>query len=40
VYIPGAERVHVLDVPFTQAIRSDSRWGAAFKDLVAAMQKP
>jgi uncharacterized membrane protein len=40
VYILGPERVHVLDVPFTQAIRSVSRWGAGSKDLVAAMRKP
>jgi hypothetical protein len=32
-------RVHVLDVPFTQAIRSVSRWGAGSRDLIAAMQK-
>jgi uncharacterized membrane protein len=39
VYILGRERVHPLDVPFTQAIRSVSRWGAGSTDLVAAMQK-
>jgi hypothetical protein len=27
-----------LDVPFTQALRSVSRWGAGAKDLVAAMK--
>ena len=32
------ERVHILDIPFTQAIRSVSRWGAGSKDLVAAMR--
>src|SRR5580765_2562697 len=37
VYILGPERAHVVDVPFTQAIRSVSRWGAGSKDLVAAM---
>jgi hypothetical protein len=31
--------VHALDVPFTQAIQSISRWGAGSKDLVAAMTK-
>jgi uncharacterized membrane protein len=35
VYILPRERVHV---PFTQAIRSVSRWGAGSKELVAAMR--
>jgi uncharacterized membrane protein len=39
VYILDPVRVHVLDVPFTQAIRSVSRWGAGSRDLIAAMQK-
>jgi uncharacterized membrane protein len=38
VYVLRRERVHVLDVPFTQAIRSISRWGSGSKDLVAAMR--
>lgn len=38
VYILPPERVHILDVPFTQAIRSISRWGSGSKDLVAAMR--
>ena len=38
VYILGRERVHLLDVPFTQAIQSISRWGSGSKDLVAAMR--
>ena len=38
IYILSRERVHPLDVPFTQALRSVSRWGAGAKDLVAAMQ--
>ncbi len=37
VYILTPERVHALDVPFTQAIQSVSRWGSGSKDLVAAM---
>ena len=37
VYILDRERVHPLDVPFTQAIRSISRWGHGAKELVAAM---
>ena len=39
VYILSHDRVHVLDVPFTQAIQSISRWGAGSKDLVAAMTR-
>jgi len=39
VYILTPERVHPLDVPFTQAIKSVSRWGSGSKDLVAAMTK-
>ena len=39
VYILSRERVHPLDVPFTQAISSISRWGSGSKDLVAAMTK-
>jgi len=38
VYILGRARVHPLDIPFTQAIKSVSRWGAGSKDLVAAMR--
>jgi uncharacterized membrane protein len=38
VYILSRERVHAVDIPFTQAIRSVSRWGSGSKDLVAAMR--
>jgi uncharacterized membrane protein len=38
VYILARERVHLLDVSFTQAIRSVSRWRSGSKDLVAAMR--
>jgi uncharacterized membrane protein len=38
VYILDRERVHLLDIPFTQAIRTISRWGSGSKDLVAAMR--
>jgi uncharacterized membrane protein len=38
VYILSRERVHPLDVPFTQAIKAVSRWGAGSKELVAAMK--
>ena len=39
VYILDRARVHPVDVPFTQAVRSISRWGSGSKDLVAAMRK-
>jgi len=39
VYILEATRVHPLDVPFTQAIRSVSRWGAGSAELLSAMQQ-
>lgn len=38
VYILAPERVHPLDVPFTQALKSVSRWGSGSKELVAAMK--
>jgi len=38
VYILTPERVHPVDVPFIQAIKSLSRWGSGSKELVAAMQ--
>jgi uncharacterized membrane protein len=38
VYILAPERVHPLDVPFTQALKSISRWGSGSKELVAAMK--
>jgi uncharacterized membrane protein len=37
VYILTRERVHALDIPFTQALKSVSRWGSGSKELVAAM---
>ena len=40
VYVLSRDRVHPLDVPFTQAVQTVSRWGSGTKDLVAAMQKP
>ncbi len=39
VYVLPRERVHILDVPFTQAIRTISQWGSGSRDLVAAMRK-
>ena len=38
VYVLTRERVHALDVPFTQAVKAVSRWGSGSKDLVAAMK--
>jgi uncharacterized membrane protein len=38
VYVLTPERVHVLDVPFTQAIKPVSRWGSGCEALVAAMR--
>lgn len=38
VYILSRERVHPLDVPFTQAIKAISRWGSGSRELVAAMR--
>jgi uncharacterized membrane protein len=39
VYILTSDRVHALDIPFTQAIRTISHWGSGSKDLLAAMKK-
>ena len=38
VYVLTADRVHPLNVAFTQALRAVSRWGMGCKDLVAAMK--
>src|SRR4029078_8149687 len=38
VYVLTPERVHPLDIPFTQALQSISRWGSGSKELVAAME--
>jgi uncharacterized membrane protein len=38
VYVLTPERVHVLEVPFTQAIKPVSRWGSGCEELVAAMR--
>ncbi len=38
VYVLSANRVHVVDIPFTEAIKSISRWGVGSKNLVAAMR--
>jgi len=39
IYILTAERVHPVDVPFTQAIKVITRWGSGSSELVAAMQE-
>jgi uncharacterized membrane protein len=39
VYILTSDRVHPLDVPFTQAIKTISQWESGSKDLLAAMKK-
>ena len=39
VYILSRDRVHLVDIPFTQAIKSISRWGSGSGDMVAAMRK-
>ena len=38
VYVLSDDRVHPLDVPFTQAVTSISRWGQGARELVAAMR--
>jgi uncharacterized membrane protein len=38
IYILTAERVHPLNVPFTQAVKAITRWGSGSKELVDAMQ--
>jgi uncharacterized membrane protein len=39
VYILDRKRVHPVDVPFTEAIKTVSRWGSGSKELVAAMER-
>jgi len=38
VYILDRKRVHPLNISFTEAIKSVSRWGSGAKDLVTAME--
>jgi len=40
VYVCDANRVHPLDIPFTDALRTVSKWGSGAKKLVEAMQEP
>jgi uncharacterized membrane protein len=37
VYILTSQRVHPLDIPFTQMVKVISKWGSGSKALVAAM---
>jgi uncharacterized membrane protein len=39
VYVLDASRVHPLDIPFSEALKTVSRWGSGARDLVAAMEK-
>ena len=39
VFVVTRSRVHPLDVPFTDALKTVSRWGSGAKDLVAAMER-
>ena len=39
VYVLEPSKVHLLDVPFTEALKAISRWGSGAKDLVAAMER-
>lgn len=39
VYVLTPDRVHRLDVPFTQAIATITRWGSGCQNLVAAMKQ-
>ena len=39
VYVLDRKRVHPLDVPFTDALRTISKWGSGSRELVATMDK-
>lgn len=39
IYILPAERVHIIDVPFTKAVSCISRWGSGTSELLAALPK-
>jgi uncharacterized membrane protein len=39
IYILTSDRVHPLDISFTQAIQAVSRWGSGSKEWVAAMER-
>ncbi len=39
VYVLDGTRVHPVDVPFTEALKTVSRWGSGAKERVAAMER-
>jgi uncharacterized membrane protein len=39
IYIIANERVHPVDVPFTQAVSVISKWGAGSRELLAGMKR-
>jgi uncharacterized membrane protein len=39
VYILDRKRVHPLDVPFTAALRTISKWGSGSRELIASMEE-
>ena len=39
IYIIATERVHLVDVPFTQAVSVISKWGAGSRALLTAMRR-
>ena len=39
VYVLDRKRVHPLDVPFTEALKTVSRWGSGARELVVAMER-
>jgi len=39
VYVLTPDRVHRLDVPFTQAVMTITKWGSGCQNLVAAMKQ-
>lgn len=40
VYVLTRERVHIVDVKFTHAVKTISRWGSGMGELVANMEHP
>lgn len=39
VYVSDPKRVHPLDVPFTDALRTISKWGSGSRELLATLDK-
>lgn len=39
IYVLTPDRVHPVNIPFTQALRTVSEWGSGSKDMVAAMEE-